>query len=150
MRLKRLTFLLVISAAVLALIGGPGGARPAHATIHEGPIASWCALLAYSGRIDILNPPGLTGQGSEQSFARPILASGMVTVTAPYDHDGDGTPDGVLITPNTDHPAVKVTLTGDIFEVEPGVFIAFFVPDPDFAAFERCRNFDSHAPGPHD
>ena len=125
------------------------GSPKVEATIHEGPIASWCSLMA-SGNDTPLNPPGISGRSKTDNIARPLIASGMLA--AEFDPAGPNGP-GVYITPDTDHPAVKVVLDGTYFLIEPGnpgppptpnVFLANVEPDPEFPAFMNCPNFASH------
>lgn len=122
--------------AVVTMLGA--GSQKAEAAIHEGPVASWCSLLA-SGNLTPLFPPGISGQSSADNVAQPLFASGMLLIA----FDGPGGP-GFYITPNTAHPAVKVKLLAGFEEVEPGFFIRNFEPDPEFPAFMNCPNFDSH------
>jgi len=133
--------LLMTIASMLAVIAFVGLDRPhAAATIHEGPVASWCSILA-SGNTTPLAPPGITpedGKGPDANVARPLLASGMVALV-PFDG-------GVLVDINEDHPAVHTLVVGDPIEVEEGFWLEPFVPDPDFPAFAHCPNLVSEFP----
>ena len=133
--MKKLKAGLVVAA--IAAVGGSAlflGGSNAEATIHEGPVASWCSILA-SGNFTPLIPPGLTpedGKGKDSNVARPLLASGMVSLV-PFNG-------GVLLDINEDHPAVHTVVVGDPIEVEPGFWIEPFIPDPEFPAFANCPN----------
>ena len=136
-------------AAVLLVAGiyALADSRPAAATIHEGPVASWCSILA-SGNITPLIPPGLTpedGKGPDSNVATPLFASGMVSIV-PYTGPGFEAGDVELVI-NEDHPAVHTLVVGDPIEVDPGFWIAPFIPDPSFPAFANCPNLLPGLPG---
>ena len=139
MRIRVLAMLVtVVGIFAVAMIFGMGSQR-AEATIHEGPIASWCSLLA-SGNFTPLGPPGISGQSNAGNIAQPLIASGMLLIEFdPVGRDGKGP--GVYITPNTDHPAVKVIVDGTYFTIGEGEFLANVEPDPEFPAFNRCPKF---------
>lgn len=109
-------------------------AVPAHATVHE-IVAQWC-----SGH-DPLEPPGLSGGSSADNFARPLVASGFVGGTVPFDPPGPQA-EGLLVTFNYDLPHVKVQGTGTYVAVGSSpvgpVYIELIEPNPDFPAFRSC------------
>lgn len=134
MRLRR--FLVAAAVATIAAISVSAltNTAPASATIHEGAVGSWCSILA-SGNFTPLAPPGITpgdGKGKDSNTARPLLASGMVSLV-PFNG-------GVLVDINEDHPAVHTLVVGDPIEVQPGFWIEPFIPDPSFPAFAHCPN----------
>ncbi len=79
--------LTVVGIFAVAMMFGIGSQK-AEATIHEGPIASWCSLLA-SGNFTPLGPPGISGQSNTDNFAQPLIASGMLLIEFdPVGRDG--------------------------------------------------------------
>lgn len=110
----------VAAMTVLAL------ALPASATVHE-ITGMFCATTGGNPF-----PPGISGGSKADNFAKPLFATGFVASVGP--HNG-----GILISFNFDHPASKLVPTGQIVEVEPGVFITGFELDPDHS-FTNCKN----------
>lgn len=109
----------IVAAATAITMSAP----PASATVHE-IVGQWCA-----GHHE-LAPPGISGGSSSENIARPLAASGVVTLT-PY-------LDSVLIDIDFDHPAVKVVATGTPQELFPGGPYAY--PLQPEGPFTRCRN----------
>ena len=98
----------------------------ASATVHE-IVGQWCA-----GRGELF-PPGLSGRSSADNFAKPLFATGVIESITPY-------LDGVLISFDFDHPAIKLVSTGQIVQIGPGTYVTEFELDPEFAAFTHCPN----------
>lgn len=109
-----------------ALVGGAVvlPAAPASATVHE-IVAQWCA-----GRGELL-PPGITGGSKADNLARPLFATKVIESVTPY-------ADGVLISFDFEHPAIKLVSTGEIVQIGPGTYVTGFELDPEFAAFQHC------------
>ena len=106
--------------------------RPATAVIHE-IYAAWCAGM---GEIE---PPGLSDD-TKKSFARPVLAGGVVSLT-PYQG-------GVLIDFNFDRAQAKIVPapTGPaIVPIGPGLYLERFIIDPKFPAFLNCAKLQGLA-----
>ena len=100
----------------------------ANATIHE-IVAQYC-----SGH-DELEPRGVSTPG-KKSFARPVLANGVVTMVV------DGTHTTILV--DEDHPALKVDVLGyTTFPVPGGTLtVPILEPSADFPAFQNCRGLN--------
>lgn len=113
-----------LPVAALILTAAIVPAPPAAATVHE-IVGQWCA-----GQGDLL-PPGISGGSNADNFAKPLFANGFIESVTPY-------ADGVLITFDFDHPASKLVSSGEIVQVQPGVYITGFELDPQFPAFENC------------
>lgn len=114
---------------VAALVAGLA-AKPAPAVIHE-IYAAWCA-----GKGEIV-PPGLADD-TKKSFAKPVLAGGVVSLT-PY-------LDGVLIDFDFTKPQSKIVAapTGPpIVQIGPGLYLERFILDPEFPAFLNCPKLES-------
>jgi len=112
--------------AVSSLVVLP--AAPASATVHE-IVAQWCA-----DRGELL-PPGLTGGSQADNFAQPLFATKVIESVTPY-------LDGVLISFDFDHPAIKLVSTGQIVQLAPGTYVTGFELDPEFAAFQSCARLN--------
>ena len=99
-------------------------ALPASATVHE--ITGMLCSFKSEGNTAVFNPPGITGENGESNqgeanLARPLFATGFATF------DPTGGPGGdALVTLDDDHPASKIQLTGEIVEIEPGVWVTDF------------------------
>jgi len=99
-------------------------ALPASATVHE--ITGMLCSFKSEGNTAVFNPPGITGENGESNqgeanLARPLFATGFATF------DPAGGPGGdALVTLDDDHPASKIQLTGEIVEIEPGVWVTDF------------------------
>ena len=105
-------------------------AQPAHAVVHE-VYGAWCA---GKGEIE---PPGLS-DGTKRSFAKPVLAGGVVSLT-PY-------LDGVLIDFDFTKAQAKIVPapTGPaIVQIGPGLYLERFVLDPQFPGFLNCAKLES-------
>lgn len=103
-------------------------ASPASATVHE-IVAQWCA-----GRGELL-PPGVTGGSQGTNFAQPLFATKVIESVTPY-------LDGVLISFDFDHPAIKIVSTGQIVQVAPGTYVTGFELDSEFPAFRNCARLN--------
>lgn len=117
---RSLALAAVAVTTVLAL------ALPASATVHE-ITGMFCSQTGGNPF-----PPGISGGSKADNFAKPLFATGFVASVEP--HNG-----GILISFDFDHPASKLVPTGEIVEVEPGVFITGFALDPDHG-FTNCKN----------
>jgi hypothetical protein len=125
--LKRLVA--VVGVAVpLAVVSAP---KPASAVVHE-IYAAWCA-----GKGEI-TPPGLADD-TKKSFAKPVLAGGVVALT-PY-------LDGVLIDFDFDKAQAKIVpLPGNpIIPIGEGLYLEGFMIDPEFPAFLNCPRLEALA-----
>lgn len=111
----------VACVAAASLVPAP----TASATVHE-IVAQWCA-----GRAELL-PPGITGGSKADNVAKPLFASGVIESITTYQ-------DGILISFDFDHPAIKIEPTGDIVPLGPGVYVTEFRLDADFPAFQNCK-----------
>ena len=103
----------------------------AHATIHE-LVAQYC-----SGK-GPLEPPGVDADDTKRSFARPVLANGLVTPVVTV--TGGITNTTLLV--DEEHPANKVDVLQYVtFPTGPTstLTVPITAPDPDFAAFRSCR-----------
>ena len=130
----------VITRAAIAMAAAVGivfvQAAPASATVHE-IVGQWC-----SGQGE-LAPRGISGGSNADNFARPLVATGVVTGdVVPF--TGEAGP-GVLIEFNYDLPNVKVVPTGEYVVVAPGpVYLELIAPSSDFAAFKHCPRLVDH------
>ena len=113
-----------VTAIALSSLAVLVPAPNASATVHE-IVGQWCA-----GRGELF-PPGLSGGSSADNFAKPLFATGVIESITPY-------LDGVLITFDFDHPAIKLVSTGQIVQIGPGTYVTEFELDPEFAAFTHC------------
>src|SRR5688572_23665076 len=95
--LRALTAVAVSSLAVVL------PASTASATVHE-IVAQWCADRGE------LFPPGLSGGSQADNFAQPLFATKVIESVTPY-------LDGVLISFDFDHPAIKLVSTGEIVQI---------------------------------
>jgi hypothetical protein len=103
----------------------------ANATIHE-IVAQYC-----SGQPE-LEPPGVSTPG-KKSFARPVLANGVVSVVV-------STVDGVTNTKiliDESHPANKLVVLEYVTTPDGSFTFPVTRPDPSFPAFANCRNLQS-------
>jgi hypothetical protein len=129
-------------AVLIAVIGVSvaGNAPPASATIHEGPVGSWCSIIP-SGSFTQLIPPGLTpgdGKGPDSNVARPLISSGMLQIEVI---------DGIVwVSINEDHPAVHTVGTGEFQFEPPNFMVEEFELDPEFPAFANCNYSPLGAP----
>ena len=126
--MKRTLAASVLMAALLVVVTP----RPADAVIHE-IYAAWCA-----GKGEIV-PPGLSDD-TKTSFARPVLAGGVVSLT-PY-------LDGVLIDFDFNKAQAKIVPapTGPaIIQLRPGLYLERFIIDPNFPGFLRCAKLEALA-----
>lgn len=101
-------------------------AAPSGATVHE-IVGQWC-----SGR-GALAPPGISDPANTKTFARPLVASGVVSFV-PF-------MGGTLIQFNFDHPAVKILPAGEPVPFGPNMWITPWTTDDDFAAFRNCPGY---------
>ena len=128
--MKRVLAVLVLAAALVSAIA----AAPAPAVVHE-IYAAWCA---GKGEIE---PPGISND-ARKNFARPVMASGAVSVR-PF--TGSAGP-GLLIDIDFDRPNVKVVPTGQILVIgtTPAgpLYLEEFALDPNFPAFSNCAKLD--------
>lgn len=115
-------------------------AEPASAVVHE-IYAAWCA-----GKGEI-SPPGLSDD-TKASFAKPVFAGGVASLT-PY--DDPLTPDnvdGVLIDFDFDKPQAKIVPAPDapaIRRIRDGLYLERFILDPSFPAFLNCPRLEALA-----
>jgi hypothetical protein len=117
-----------ISLAVVAAMALIVFALPAGATVHE--IAGMhCAQNGNGGNPF---PPGVSGGSAADNFAQPLFATGFVDSVEPY-------LDGVLISFDFDHPASKLAPSGEIVQVEPGLYITGFVHDGPYTNCKGLR-----------
>ena len=120
---------IVLMAVVAVMVVGT--AAPAGAVVDE-LYAAWC-----SGQPN--TPPGLTGGPAE---ARPVIASGLVSIHGPDNHLGT-TGDGLHVTFDTSRPNSKIVETTTILnlgtDLEPFYFNEFEL-DLNFPAFQNCPN----------
>jgi hypothetical protein len=126
--MKRVFVVVVLAAALVVGVF----AAPAPAVVHE-IYAAWCA---GKGEIE---PPGISDD-AKKNFARPVMASGAVSV-----HPFTGSAgDGLLIDIDFDRPNVKVAPTGQIIVIgtTPAgpLYLEEFMIDPNFPAFSNCAN----------
>ena len=118
---SRVVSLAVVGALTMALLAV---AAPASATVHE--ITGMLCSLKQGGGQAIFGPPGVTGENGasdrgEANFALPLFATGFASF------DPTGGPGGdALISFDEDHPASKITLTGGLEEIEPGLWLTDF------------------------
>jgi hypothetical protein len=103
-------------------------ASPASATVHE-IVGQWCADQGE------FFTPGLTGGSEADNFAQPLFATKVIESVTPY-------LDGVLISFDFDHPAIKLVSTGEIVQIGPGTYVTGFELDSEFAAFRNCARLN--------
>jgi hypothetical protein len=123
--------LLVTGIAAGALVSMTPTA--AHATIHE-IVAQYC-----SGK-GPLEPPGVDANPTKRSFARPVLANGVVSVVVTTTNGVTNT--AFLI--DESHPANKVVVLRYVtVPTGPGATLTFpmTAADPEFPAFGSCPRF---------
>lgn len=118
----------VVTALALSSFALVLPASPSSATVHE-IVAQWCA-----GRGDLF-PAGLSGGSNADNIAQPLFATGVIESVTPY-------LDGVLISFDFEHPAIKLVSTGEIVQVAPGTYVTGFELDPEFSAFQHCRRLN--------
>lgn len=117
-RAKRLVVTAIVTAMML------GGAAPASGTVHE--ITGMLCSLQSEGGNAVFNPPGISGENGEShrgeaNLAMPLFATGFATF------DPTGGPGGdALISFDEFHPASKIELTGELFELEEGLWVTAF------------------------
>lgn len=104
---------IVAAAAAMALFAAALAPTPASATVHE-----ITGMNCSNGHAKFF-PPGISGQNGnsqrgEANLARPLFANGFASFD-PTGHDG-----APLISFDPNHPASKITLTGNEVETEPG------------------------------
>ena len=109
---KKLVSLATIAALTMALLAV---ASPASGTVHE------ITGMRCSGGNAVFNPPGVTGGSNADNFAQPLFASGFASFNPTGGPGGDA-----LISFDENHPASKITLTGGLTEIEPGVWLTNF------------------------
>ncbi len=104
-----------ISIAVISAMTLVAFALPATATVDE------ITGMPCSGGKAIFGPPGITGGSNADNFANPLFASGFASFIP------GGGPEGAdLISFDENHPASKIILTGELVEIEPGLFLTEF------------------------
>lgn len=116
----------LLLAAVSAATAAFAFAAPSGATVHE-IVGQWC-----SGQ-PALAPPGISNPANQKTFARPLIAAGIVSVV-PFNG-------GILFQFNFDHPALKIVPAGDPVQLAPGVWITPWTTDDDFPAFRNCPGY---------
>ncbi len=115
--MKRVSILAAVAALMMTLFA----AAPASATVDE------LTGMPCSGGNAIFGPPGITGENGASdrggaNFAKPLFATGFATFVPGGGPGGDD-----LISFDGNHPASKITLTGGLVEIEPGLWITDFV-----------------------
>jgi hypothetical protein len=127
MNIRRVLLAAVAAAAMLL------STVPALATVHE--ITGMLCSLKNGGGNAIFNPPGLTGENGESdrgevNLALPLFATGVATFVP-----GGGPDGGDLIVLDDEHPAAQFELTGELVEIEEGLWVTDF----EFAGpWEAC------------
>lgn len=124
----RRTAMRILVAIAVSSLGVVLPAAPASATVHE-IVAQWCA-----DRGDLL-PRGITGGSQADNLAQPLFAAKVIESVTPY-------LDGVLISFDFEHPAIKLISTGQIVQIAPGTYVTGFELDPEFAAFQKCARLN--------
>ncbi len=115
-----------ISIAVVAAMTLVAFALPATATVDE------LTGMPCSGGKAIFGPPGITGGSNADNFANPLFASGFASFIPGGGPGGDD-----LISFDENHPASKITLTGEIVPIGPGLWLTEFEFDLD-RPFANC------------
>lgn len=122
---------LVVAAVATAMFAT---AAPSSATVHE-ITGMLCSLQRGDGGA-ILAPPGISGENGESeraeaNLALPLFATGFATFVP-----GAAPGGGDLIMLDEDHPASKISLTGDLLPVGDGLYVTDF--EFDRGAWQHC------------
>ena len=122
--MRRRTVIMVAFVMGALLVPAPAGA------VVDEQVGEWCN--AKGGH---LSPPGISNP-AKGNFARPLLASGFLSVTDP-DFMDSGFP---LLSFDFDAPQSKIVPNGDPVDIGP-FWITPFKTDDNFAAFAHCNGY---------